>query len=235
MQLSSQHSKMAAGLSPLDVRRFLHQVEMIWMASEDFPTCRCIYMNVLKILLMRVNLTDFTVWNKLTPYLCISWFLSTCFSWAPLFRMKSCTFSVSLIKSRRPFVTFISLRSKLKGCAVLNDTFASVHVFRTFTHNMLAFGLSRKLCNDFLKKQAVIGNLNEGNTLLKITIGIKRQTHRALLKEALLYKKGERTTSQQLSLGRWRRLFKKSFWCFSFIQKCNHFSSDRLMIQSYLI
>lgn len=27
---------------------------------------------------------------------------------------------------------------------------------------MLAFGLSRKLCNDFLKKQAVIGNLNEG-------------------------------------------------------------------------
>ncbi|XP_006152622.1 uncharacterized protein KIAA0513 homolog [Tupaia chinensis] len=31
----------------------------------------------------------------------------------------------------------------------------------TFTHNMLAFGLSRKLCNDFLKKQAVIGNLDE--------------------------------------------------------------------------
>lgn len=85
-----------------------------------------------------------------------------------MFRMKSCTFSVSLIKSRRPFVTFISLRSKSKVCAVLNDTFASVRVFRTFTHNMLAFGLSRKLCNDFLKKQAVIGNLNEGNTLLKI-------------------------------------------------------------------
>ncbi|XP_054632152.1 uncharacterized protein KIAA0513 homolog isoform X3 [Dunckerocampus dactyliophorus] len=33
----------------------------------------------------------------------------------------------------------------------------------TFTHNMLAFGLSKKLCNDFLKKQAVIGNLNKGN------------------------------------------------------------------------
>ncbi|XP_019733774.1 uncharacterized protein KIAA0513 homolog isoform X1 [Hippocampus comes] len=31
----------------------------------------------------------------------------------------------------------------------------------TFTHNMLAFGLSKKLCNDFLKKQAVIGNLNK--------------------------------------------------------------------------
>uniref|UniRef100_A0A8C8ZAG6 KIAA0513 n=1 Tax=Prolemur simus TaxID=1328070 RepID=A0A8C8ZAG6_PROSS len=31
----------------------------------------------------------------------------------------------------------------------------------TFTHNMLAFGLNRKLCNDFLKKQAVIGNLDE--------------------------------------------------------------------------
>lgn len=139
-------------------------------------------------------------------------------TWAPLFRMKSCTFSASLIKGRRPFVTFISLSSKSKVCAVLNDTFASVRVFRTFTHNMLAFGLSRKLCNDFLKKQAVIGNLNEGNTLLKITISIKRQTHRASLKEALLYKKGERTTSQQLSLGR-RRLFKKRFWCFSFIQK----------------
>lgn len=36
---------------------------------------------------------------------------------------------------------------------------------RTFTHNMVAFGLSKKLCNDFLKKQAVIGNLNEGNSL----------------------------------------------------------------------
>lgn len=33
---------------------------------------------------------------------------------------------------------------------------------RTFTHNMLAFGLSKKLCRDFLKKQAVIGSLNEG-------------------------------------------------------------------------
>ncbi|KAM9480908.1 uncharacterized protein KIAA0513 homolog isoform 1-T1 [Clarias gariepinus] len=31
----------------------------------------------------------------------------------------------------------------------------------TFTHNMLAFGLSKKLCNDFLKKQAIIGHLNE--------------------------------------------------------------------------
>ncbi|XP_053557095.1 uncharacterized protein KIAA0513 homolog isoform X2 [Bombina bombina] len=31
----------------------------------------------------------------------------------------------------------------------------------TFTHNMLAFGLSKKLCIDFLKKQAVIGNLDE--------------------------------------------------------------------------
>ncbi|KAM8860854.1 uncharacterized protein KIAA0513 homolog isoform 1-T1 [Synchiropus picturatus] len=36
----------------------------------------------------------------------------------------------------------------------------------TFTHNMLAFGLSRKLCNDFLKKQAVIGNLNEEQYML---------------------------------------------------------------------
>ncbi|KAM9301501.1 uncharacterized protein KIAA0513 homolog [Gastrophryne carolinensis] len=31
----------------------------------------------------------------------------------------------------------------------------------TFTHNMLAFGLSKKLCSDFLKKQAVIGNLDQ--------------------------------------------------------------------------
>lgn len=47
--------------------------------------------------------------------------------------------------------------------AVCQDKFVSMYLFRTFTHNMLAFGLSRKLCNDFLKKQAVIGNLNEGN------------------------------------------------------------------------
>ena len=32
----------------------------------------------------------------------------------------------------------------------------------TFTHNMLAFGLNKKLCSDVLKKQAVIGNLDEG-------------------------------------------------------------------------
>ncbi|KAB1260943.1 hypothetical protein Cadr_000024918 [Camelus dromedarius] len=31
----------------------------------------------------------------------------------------------------------------------------------TFTHNMLAFGLNKKLCTDFLKKQAVIGSLDE--------------------------------------------------------------------------
>ncbi|XP_073911641.1 uncharacterized protein KIAA0513 homolog isoform X2 [Castor canadensis] len=31
----------------------------------------------------------------------------------------------------------------------------------TFTHNMLAFGLNKKLCSEFLKKQAVIGNLDE--------------------------------------------------------------------------
>eukprot|EP00070_Physeter_catodon_P032831 XP_028339725.1 uncharacterized protein KIAA0513-like [Physeter catodon] len=31
----------------------------------------------------------------------------------------------------------------------------------TFAHNMLAFGLNKKLCNDFLKKQAVIGSLDE--------------------------------------------------------------------------
>lgn len=47
--------------------------------------------------------------------------------------------------------------------AVCKDKFVSLYLFRTFTHNMLAFGLSRKLCNDFLKKQAVIGNLNEGS------------------------------------------------------------------------
>ncbi|XP_063024224.1 uncharacterized protein KIAA0513 homolog isoform X3 [Melospiza melodia melodia] len=31
----------------------------------------------------------------------------------------------------------------------------------TFIHNMLAFGLNKKLCSDFLKKQATIGNLDE--------------------------------------------------------------------------
>ncbi|XP_061677461.1 uncharacterized protein KIAA0513 homolog isoform X2 [Syngnathoides biaculeatus] len=36
----------------------------------------------------------------------------------------------------------------------------------TFTHNMLAFGLSKQLCNDFLEKQAVIGNLNKEQSKL---------------------------------------------------------------------
>lgn len=40
----------------------------------------------------------------------------------------------------------------------------SVFTSSTFTHNMLAFGLNKKLCNDFLKKQAVIGNLDEGGS-----------------------------------------------------------------------
>uniref|UniRef100_UPI00398F77D9 uncharacterized protein KIAA0513-like isoform X1 n=1 Tax=Pristiophorus japonicus TaxID=55135 RepID=UPI00398F77D9 len=31
----------------------------------------------------------------------------------------------------------------------------------TFTHNMVAFGLNKKLCGDFLNKQSVIGNLNQ--------------------------------------------------------------------------
>uniref|UniRef100_A0A8C5PZI7 KIAA0513 n=1 Tax=Leptobrachium leishanense TaxID=445787 RepID=A0A8C5PZI7_9ANUR len=31
----------------------------------------------------------------------------------------------------------------------------------TFTHNMVAFGLNKKLCYDFLKKQAVIGSLDD--------------------------------------------------------------------------
>lgn len=39
----------------------------------------------------------------------------------------------------------------------------------TFTHNMLEFGLSKKLCQDFLKKQAIIGNLNEG-TIHNMTV-----------------------------------------------------------------
>jgi len=47
-------------------------------------------------------------------------------------------------------------------------SYAHIYLFclcRTFTHNMVAFGLSKKLCNDFLKKQAVIGNLNEGSVI----------------------------------------------------------------------
>lgn len=52
------------------------------------------------------------------------------------------------------------------SCFCSMFSFFTVCVFRTFTHNMLAFGLSKKLCNDFLKKQAVIGNLNEGQAPL---------------------------------------------------------------------
>lgn len=39
---------------------------------------------------------------------------------------------------------------------------ASPPFLSTFIHNMLAFGLNKKLCSDFLKKQATIGNLDEG-------------------------------------------------------------------------
>lgn len=39
---------------------------------------------------------------------------------------------------------------------------ASLSSLSTFIHNMLAFGLNKKLCSDFLKKQATIGNLDEG-------------------------------------------------------------------------
>lgn len=39
---------------------------------------------------------------------------------------------------------------------------ASLSFLSTFIHNMLAFGLNKKLCSDFLKKQATIGNLDEG-------------------------------------------------------------------------
>lgn len=39
---------------------------------------------------------------------------------------------------------------------------APLSFLSTFIHNMLAFGLTKKLCSDFLKKQATIGNLDEG-------------------------------------------------------------------------
>lgn len=48
----------------------------------------------------------------------------------------------------------------------------------TFTHNMLAFGLNKKLCNDFLKKQAVIGNLDEGERRPAAASALPRPTPR---------------------------------------------------------
>ena len=49
-----------------------------------------------------------------------------------------------------------------KGSLSLPSPKASLSFLSTFIHNMLAFGLSKKLCSDFLKKQATIGNLDEG-------------------------------------------------------------------------
>lgn len=49
-----------------------------------------------------------------------------------------------------------------KGTLALPSPRASLSFLSTFIHNMLAFGLNKKLCSDFLKKQATIGNLDEG-------------------------------------------------------------------------
>lgn len=48
------------------------------------------------------------------------------------------------------------------GSLALPSSKASLYFLSTFIHNMLAFGLNKKLCSDFLKKQATIGNLDEG-------------------------------------------------------------------------
>ena len=37
--------------------------------------------------------------------------------------------------------------------------------YRTFTCNMRAFGLSKELCLEFLRKQSVIANLREGECI----------------------------------------------------------------------
>lgn len=49
-----------------------------------------------------------------------------------------------------------------KGHLALPSPRAPLSFLSTFIHNMLAFGLTKKLCSDFLKKQATIGNLDEG-------------------------------------------------------------------------
>ncbi|XP_051884556.1 uncharacterized protein KIAA0513-like isoform X2 [Pristis pectinata] len=42
----------------------------------------------------------------------------------------------------------------------------------TFTHNMLDFGLSKELCTNFLRKQSVIGNLNQGRITVVFEDGL---------------------------------------------------------------
>lgn len=49
-----------------------------------------------------------------------------------------------------------------RGSLAILSPRASLSSLSTFIHNMLAFGLNKKLCSDFLKKQATIGNLDEG-------------------------------------------------------------------------
>lgn len=48
-----------------------------------------------------------------------------------------------------------------RGHLALPSPRAPLSFLSTFIHNMLAFGLTKKLCSDFLKKQATIGNLDE--------------------------------------------------------------------------
>lgn len=42
------------------------------------------------------------------------------------------------------------------------EKFYLLYLFRSFTCNMHAFGLSRELCTEFLRKQCTIANLNKG-------------------------------------------------------------------------
>ena len=52
------------------------------------------------------------------------------------------------------------LRANLKSMKINNLFFS-----RTFTCNMRAFGLSKELCYEFLRKQATIANLKDGKHL----------------------------------------------------------------------
>lgn len=51
-------------------------------------------------------------------------------------------------------------------------------IFRTFACNMRAFGLSRELCMEFLRKQSTIANLSEG--LLSVNASILQDVMEAV-------------------------------------------------------
>ena len=60
--------------------------------------------------------------------------------------------------------------NKLSAFSLTNIITAFKFYFSTFTYNMHAFGLSRDLCSEFLRKQCVIANLSKGKVSIEVIV-----------------------------------------------------------------